>query len=385
MSCFALLTFSGTFAQNYPNYNTNPLPPDTTGMQWNAQQLAAKMNVGWNIGNSLEATGGETSWSNPMVTKELIDLVKKSGFNAIRIPCGWDRYANQSTAEIDKAWLKRVKEVVDYCIQNDLYALLNIHFDGGWLEKNIKTDVQDKVNAKQKAYWEQIATYFRDYDERLLFASANEPDVETPEQMKVLLRYHQTFVDVVRATGGKNTYRCIIVQGPSTDFEKTYKLMNELPVDKTPKRMMVEVHYYTPWVFCGLTEDASWGKAAYYWGKENKSTTDTIRNSTWGVEVDCEKLFGNMNEKFVKEGIPVILGEFGALKRLDLTGESLSHHLASRAIWIRFVTKTAKANGCVPFYWDEGGIGNKGMGFFNRNTNKIADYQGLNAIIQGAK
>ena len=389
--CLIVLSLSKIDAQTksgnlYPNYNTSPLPPDTTGMQSNAVQLAAKMRLGWNIGNTLEATGGETSWGNPMVNKELIDLVKKNGFNAIRIPCAWNIHLSDTiTAKINDAWIKRVKEVVDYCIQDELYVMLNIHWDGGWLENHNTSNYQAKNNAKQKVLWEQIATYFRNYDEHLMFATTNEPSVENAEQMEVLLSYHQTGIDAIRSTGGKNTYRCIVVQGPSTDIEKTYKLMHTMPNDKTPNRLMAEIHYYTPFTFCGLDKDADWGKMAYYWGKDYHSKTDTLHNATWGEEDVAVKCFKMMKEQFVDKGIPVLMGEYGAIRRSNLTGEDLPLHLASRAYWLRYITKTALENGCIPFFWDAGGSGANSWGLFNRNTNKISDYQGLNAIMQGAK
>jgi len=367
---------------SYPNYNISPIAPDTTGMSSNAVQLAAKMRLGWNIGNTLEASGGETAWGNPMVTKSLIDLVKKSGFNAVRIPCAWNQYlSNTSKAEIDKMWLKRVKEVVDYCVANDMYVLLNIHWDGGWLETNCKATNTNNVNAKQKAFWEQIATYFRDYDEHLLFASANEPNVNNEEEMAVLTSYHQTFINAVRSTGGRNSYRVLVIQGPSTDFEKTYKLMHVLPTDKVPNRMMVEVHFYTPYNFCGLDKDADWGRMTYYWGKDYHSTTDTLRNAYWGEEDVAIKCFAMMKEQFVDKGIPVLMGEYGVLRRSNLTGDDLAKHLASRAYWIKYITHLAVTNDIIPFYWDAGG---SSWGFFDRNTNRICDYQALNAILQGA-
>ncbi|HNW52358.1 MAG TPA: cellulase family glycosylhydrolase, partial [Prolixibacteraceae bacterium] len=252
----------------YPSYNSSPLAPDASGMSSTASELAAKIGLGWNIGNTLEAIGGETAWGNPLVTKELIDLVKKNGFNAIRIPCSWNQHmVDSTTAEIKEEWLDRVKEVVQYCVDDDLYVLLNIHWDGGWLENNCTEVKQDANNSKQRAFWEQIATHLRDFDEHLLFASANEPNVSSPEGMEVLNSYHQTFVDAVRSTGGRNSYRVLVVQGPSTDIEKTNSLMTTLPSDSAENRLMVEVHYYTPWNFCGLEEDASWGKMFYYWGK----------------------------------------------------------------------------------------------------------------------
>ncbi|MFZ0599229.1 MAG: glycoside hydrolase family 5 protein [Flavobacterium sp.] len=373
-----------TAAGLYPGYNTNPLPADASGMASTAVQLAAKIKLGWNIGNTLEATGGETAWGNPKVTKALIDAVKANGFNAIRIPCSWNQnLENSATAKIKTEWLNRVKEVVQYCVDNNMYVVVNIHWDGGWLENNITEAKKVENNAKQKAFWEQIATHLRGFDEHLLFASANEPAVEDAAQMAVLTSYHQTFIDAVRSTGGKNTYRTLVIQGPTTDIEKTNKLMTTLPTDKTPSRLMVEVHYYAPWNFGGLTKDESWGKMFYYWGSGFHSTTELDRNASYGEEADLTKNFKLMKTQFVDKGIPVLLGEFGAIRRTTLTGNSLTLHLNSRAYYLKTVVKTAKANGLLPFYWDEGSLGNNGFGIINRSNNTVFDTQALTALKEG--
>ena len=366
----------------YPSYNTAPLAADASGMGSTAVQLAAKMKLGWNIGNTLEATGGETAWGNPKVTKALIDLVKANGFNAIRIPCAWNQYMeNAATAKLKTDWLNRVKEVVQYCIDNDMYVIVNIHWDGGWLENNVTEAKKIENNAKQKAFWEQIATHLRGFDEHLLFASANEPNVEDATQMAVLKSYHQTFIDAVRSTGGKNAYRNLIVQGPSTDIEKTNKLMLTLPVDSAANRLMAEVHFY-PYQFTLMTEDADWGKMFYYWGAGNHSATDTARNPTWGEEADVDKFFLMMKTQFTDKGIPVILGEFGAIKR-NLTGDALTLHLKSRAAFLKYVVKQSRANGMIPFYWDAGNLGINTMSLFDRSNNTVYDAQALTALKEG--
>ena len=268
----------------YPSYNTSPKAPDSTGMS-TAVQLAAKFKLGWNIGNTLEATGGETSWGNPLITESYVKFVKQQGFTAIRLPCSWDIHVDdKATAHIDPTWMNRIKEVVGYCVNNDLYVMLNIHWDGGWLENNIINAKQDSVSAKQKALWEQIATAMRDFDEHLMFASANEPAADNAEKMAILASHHQTFVNAVRSTGGKNSHRVLIVQGPNTSATLTSELMNTLPTDPAANRLMVEVHNYTPSQFCFLNEDVSWGKMVYYWGTGNHSTIEPDRNPTYGEE-----------------------------------------------------------------------------------------------------
>jgi endoglucanase len=399
-----LITLSAQYAEDfvitvnqtgplYPNYNTSPIAANNSGMTSTAKQLASKMTVGWNLGNSLEAIGSETAWGNPKTTKAMIDMIKAAGFNTVRIPCSWHQNSSISTAKINDSWLERVKEVVDYCIDNDMYAIINVHWDGGWLENNISPSKQDEVNMKQKAFWEQIATYFRDYDERLLFAGTNEPHAENATQMSVLLSYLQTFVDVVRSTGGRNHYRNLIVQGPVTDIEKTYNLMNKMPTDIVPQRMMLEVHYYTPWPFCGLESDADWANVAYFWGEDFKEAkiNGIDRNASTG-EAQVIELFSKMKTKFVDKGYPIIMGEYGAINRSNLiTDPTLkARHLESRAYYLKYVTQKMKEYGMVPFYWDNGhlkngGVGDNSFAIFNRNTQTVIDQQALNAIIEGAQ
>jgi endoglucanase len=347
-----------------------------------AQQVAGHMKVGWNLGNTLEAICGENAWGNPATTQKLIDSVKAAGYDAVRLPCAWDCHTTNGV--INAAWIARVKEVVDYCINDSMYVIINIHWDGGWLENNVTTSAQAAVNAKQKNYWTQIAKYFKDYDEHLLFAGANEPNVEDATGMSVLLSYHQTFIDAVRATGHNNSSRTLIIQGPSTDIDKTNNLMNTMPKDSIANRLMIEVHYYTPWQFCGMTEDASWGKMFYYWGKDYHSTTDVSRNATWGEESDLDHYLGLMKTKFVDNGIPVILGEYGVVKR-TLTGNSDQElHLASRLHFYNYFVESAVNKGIIPFNWDTGPYGNNTMGIFDRNTGAVVDKGLLDAIMQGA-
>ncbi len=353
----------------YPSYNTSPKPADSTGMSSSAIQLAAKIKLGWNIGNTMEAIGGVSAWGNPPITNDLILAIKQAGFNAIRIPCSWDQYSDKKTAKIQDSWMSQVKQVVQLCVNNGIYVMLNIHWDGGWLENNCTPNKKDSVNAKQKAFWEQIATAMRDFDEHLMFASANEPNASDATQMAVLLSYHQTFVNAVRSTGGRNLYRSLIVQG-SSDF------INAFPVDTTRGRMMYEEHCYTPFQFCALGQDASWGNMFYYWGSGHHSTIEPSRNATWGEESDLTSYFQRMKAKFVDKGIPFLMGEYGAYRRS--TPLDTAVHQASVDYWLTFVTKTAMANGIKPFYWDTGGA-------LDRRNYTILDARSINAIIAGSK
>jgi endoglucanase len=397
---FTMAGLTETVTVRQPGKNMT-IPADKTGMENDALVLAKKINLGWNLGNTMECTGenvtssvasGETDWGNPVVTKSLIDAVKAAGFNAIRIPCAWNRYIeNSATYKIKDFWLARVKQVVDYCVSNDMYAILNIHWDGGWLEGNPTLDKQVEVNAKQKALWEQISVYFRDYDEHLLFAGTNEVHISsgTPTQnnFNVQMSYNQTFVDAVRSTGGKNAYRNLIIQAFNTNIDQAVSSL-KVSTDKVSNRLMVEVHYYDPWQFCGMEKDENWGKYFVFWGAEYKQyATGALEGRTSASNNDDEGYvrtqFAKMKTNFVDKGYPVILGEYAPTRRA-LTGDALTHHLDSRGYYLKYVTEQAKNCGIIPFYWDNGGITGSSSGIFNRTTNEVFDTKALNGLVQGA-
>jgi endoglucanase len=368
----------------YPGYNTSPIAPDMTGMTSTAVQLAAKMHLGINFGNTMESkTEGEWVGGNKM-TESYVKFVKQTGFNAVRIPCAWNygHLSDPAKAKIDPLWLARVKEVVGWCVANDMYVILNIHWDNGWLDGNINRVKQDSVNAKQKALWEQIATTMRNFDEHLMLASANEPPADDAEEMAILNSYHETFIKAVRSTGGRNSYRVLVVQGPNTSADLSNTLMTTMPHDPVPNRMMLEVHSYTPSTFNILTDaDASWGKMAYYWGAGNHSTIEPERNATFGEEDALITEFGKM-KKFVDKGIPVILGEYASWRRTAALGRTLpkdmDKHNKSVDDWATFATKTAKANGMIPFWWETGFS-------LDRANNVVKDQRLIDAIIAGYK
>ncbi|HTN20953.1 MAG TPA: cellulase family glycosylhydrolase [Pelobium sp.] len=364
--------------------NAKNVAPITTGVASDAQTLAAKMKIGWNLGNSLEAAASSTSanellWGNAKTTKLLIDGVKAAGFDAIRVPCAWSGYIeDQTTFKIKDSWLGRVKEVVDYCTANDMYVILNIHWDGGWLEENPTFAAQASVNLKQKALWEQIAVYFRDYDEHLLFAGTNEVHANygtpTAENITVQQSYNQTFVNAVRATGGRNANRNLIVQAYNTNIDYAVNKFT-MPNDATAKRLMTEVHFYDPFDFA-LDENSD----KYLWGKDFGGSPNA---PSWGQEAWVDTQFANVKAKFIDVGIPVILGEYGAILRN--VGVKQADHVKARNYYLSYVTKAAIKNGMIPFYWDSGFTGTNGMGLFNRSNGQVEHQDALNAIIDAAQ
>jgi endoglucanase len=338
-----------------------------------ASQVASAIHVGWNIGNSLEATGGETAWGNPLVNQQLIDGVKAAGFNAVRIPCAWDGHANQTTLQIDPVWLARVKQVVDYAIGNGMYVILNIHWDGGWLQDHPLFSFQAAVNQKQRAYWTQIATLFRNYDQHLLFAGTNEvhADFGTPtaEHITVQESYNQTFVDAVRATGGNNASRTLVVQTYNTNMWHGLDFFT-LPADSAESRLIVETHYYDPYDYT-----LNPGGSCLFWG----APFPTQGACTWAYESYVDDLFGRVRAEWVDQGVPVIMGEYGVATRPNLD-------LDSREYYLEYINAAAARNGIKTFYWDNGvsAAQQNGFALFNRNSGAVVDQGALDAVLRGA-
>ena len=361
-----------------------------SAMELTAAEVAAKMIPGWNLGNTLEAgdnthnftnKGGldaETAWQDTRTTQEIINYVRSQGFRSIRIPCAWvmGHISDPVSNTIDSAWMARVKEIVDYSLKAGLYVVINQHWDGGWLENNIDKTGTAKTNnmAILQRCWEQIAETFKDYDERLLFAGLNEPNSEdNPKDTTIqnLIDYEQKFIDVLRASGGNNAKRVLIVQGPSTNIDKTCQYMaGKMPTDPAG-RLMVEVHYYAPWNFWGMEKDESWGNMFYYWGTENH-VCGSKHNATHGEEDYMEEQLEKMRTQFAEKGIPVYIGEFGANWR-TITGayERQEKHDSSLQYHYKTFMKKCIQKGLVPVIWDTNYRGMPSMTIINRKDLNI--------------
>jgi len=296
---------------------------------------------GFNLGNSLEAVWG---YSYPGAA--VYTTAANAGFNAVRIPCAWDSNADPVTHKINAAYMAQVKLAVDRSIAAGMHVFINVHWDGGWLESHIGTSVDPAVSEKITSYWTQIATEFAGYDNRLLFAAANEPDVHGLTEMGTLMAYYKTFIDAVRAVGGKNTNRWLVLQGGGdTSWFTT------LPADPTPGRLMVEFHNYTPSLFTIIHDDQSWGSAIWFWGAAYHYAGNPSRNASAWEEGAIDSGFQQLKEQFVDKGIPVLVGEFQAAGTPGLTGDAKAWNTASTLYWNKYVLDSAHGHGLSPFYW----------------------------------
>ena len=359
----------------------------------NQSQITEAMGVGYNLGNSLEAassgTPNETAYGNPKLTEDLVLAAKDAGFKSIRIPVSYLSMIDDNNGyKIDSSWLDRVQQVVDYCVDNDMYAIVNMHGDGyttvngGWLLCG--SGNQTKIKAKYKACWEQIADRFKNYDEHLIFESMNEEfdgTYGTPSRTAYanINAYNQIFVDTVRKSGGNNNQRWLLIPGWNTNIDYTAGDYGfEMPTDNYlssniasgQKRIMISVHYYDPWDFCGTESGAT-----TQWGD---SVTDASKKASWGDESYMVSQFKKMYTKFVSQGYPVVIGEFGAINKENYD----SQNKTCRAEYYQKVCYYAKQYGMIPVAWDNGYNGDYGFAIIDRYSNKVVHQELMDAMME---
>ncbi len=317
-----------------------------------AVQAVANIKAGWNLGNTLDATNRsrngetltressiadyETAWGNPITTKEMIETVVNAGFDAIRLPVTWQGHFDENY-NIDKVWMDRVQEVVDYVIPLGVYCILNVHHDGGtggWIHTSKET--YEKNGDGFARVWEQIADRFESYGEKLLFEAVNEPLDETGNwgsrdsaHYEGVMLYNQRFVDIVRSRGGYNKTRNLAVM-PYAGAHGNHRVAGiEMPKDSVEGHLILQVHNYDPMGFC--------------WLKSEKPLRDW-----WGSDEDYEEVNTDMRdlaEHGKRMGVPVIVGEFGCENK---------NNDAEIAKYARHFVKTAASHGIKCFWWDCG-------------------------------
>ena len=347
-----------------------------------ATELVSFIGTGWNLGNTLDAIGGgnspssETSWGNPKTTKAMIDAVKAQGFSAVRVPVSWGNHTTGDNFTIDSKWLARVKEVVDYCIDNDMYVILNIHHDTSTQYYYPSSEYKERSVKFVNSIWTQVAKYFKDYDQKLIFETLNEPrlagtgdewwfDVNYPnnavrDSISAINALNQTAVDAIRAAGGKNTDRCIMVPGYGASIDGCTTSTFKLPDDSTPNRLIVSVHAYTPYNFA-LNAN---GTAEF---------TNDLKN-----EVDY--LYSTIKSHFIDKGVPAIIGE---------TSASNKNNAAERVKWAQYYMGKSAEYGVPCMLWDNNAFNgsDKGEchGHLNRSTLGWYDKAFVDAVIKYSK
>ena len=354
--------------------------------------VVTNMKNGWNLGNTFDAIGGsgngsETSWGMPYTTKEMIDELAASGIKSIRIPVSWVRHVEDKNYTINPAWMKRVKEVVDWAIENEMYVILNSHHDCAGKNTAIKYG-QGYYPTKQNSLeslnfhvnlWEQISLAFNNsYDEHLMFEVMNEPRLagtnyewwfdqnssQCKEAAEVLNMWNQVLVDTIRSSGGNNAKRVIGIPGLQASPDSSLKAEFVMPEDDA-KMLAHSVHMYTPYSFA------------------MESPGETV--FTEAHKKNLVSYFEGLNYKFVKNGYPVYIGEYGATNK---------NNLDQKVAWFSFFNKNAQKYGIPCFLWDkmqfkvtgtDGNRFNEKYGFYNRNTRTWFEPEILAAIIENTK
>ena len=349
------------------------------------EAILEDMGLGWNLGNSLDATGGsgldtETSWSNPKTTQALIDKVKSLGFNTVRVPVSWGKHVSGDNYTIDSAWLARVKEVVDYCYKNDMYVILNIHHDtkssasasgAGYYPRSSAYSSSEKFVT---SVWSQMAEYFKDYDYHLIFETLNEPRLigtgyewwfnkwnipsEVKDAIDCINKLNQKAVDTIRDTGSNNRGRLIMCPGYDASIDGATVSGFKLPTDISgnKNRIAVSVHAYSPYNFA-MNIDTSNGATSTY----SSYIKDELKN-----------LFSTLKSNFRDKGIPVVIGEFGSTDK---------NNTAERVKWATDYTALAKKNNIPCVLWDNNAfavyngssivLNSEYHGYINRKNNTV--------------
>lgn len=335
-----------------------------------ADAIAFVKNIkaGWNLGNTLDALGSgvesETCWGNIKTTEAMIKAVKNEGFNAVRIPVSWGKHMD-GKYKVDKAWMDRVQEIVDYAIDNDMYVILNSHHDNEWTMP--KSADYKNSEAQFKSLWTQISERFKDYDEHLIFEGMNEPRTEgtaqewnggTAPERKQINRYLDIFVDTVRSSGGKNAQRYIMFPTYAASLNGGAVNDLEIPDDK---RFIVSVHSYSPYNMA-----------------LNRNSNQTAFDANGKREVD--NVIKTINDKFISKGQAVIIGECGSMNK---------QNDKERAALAEYYTSAAKGIGVPCFWWDNGTkcppSEGEGFGILDRSTLKWWFKDVADAFVRGAE
>ena len=371
-----------------------------------AQPTAKEWNqgvVGWNLGNQFECSApgqdgesmqigmpensikAETAWFNPVVTKKTIKAVKEAGFNAIRIPIRWQCHiTNPIAMSIDKAWMARIKEVVGWCLNNDLKVIINTHHEK-WLEGRPTNQYKDENNQKLALLWLNIASEFAQYDYRVAFAGTNEVHIKDnwgkpeAENLAVQNSYNQTFIDVVRATGGNNAKRHLIVQtyvcNPDFGINNGDFIIPTDAENNSNDYMSVEFHYYTPWDYAGECK-------ANYWGEPYKVQSPLSAEN----ENSMTAFFDKVVNTWANKGLGIVMGEWGVTDRQKAGQTDLIHE--NMTYYCSFLVSEAKKRGFSTFIWDNNsfGSGSEHFGIFDRNASmKLNATWIMQGITEGKK
>ncbi len=362
---FSLVACRADGGSSVPQDTTAPTQAYKNTMT--GEELMKEMKIGWNLGNTLDAPEGELSWGMPMTTREMIEKVHALGFDTIRIPISWHKHVGPAPEyTIDEAWLKRVETVVDYALELDMYVIINSHHDNSVYFPTPENAQSAKTFLQ--SIWTQIATHFRDAGHRLIFQTMNEPriegssyewniDLKNPDcvaALEVINQLNQTAVDAIRATGGANAERWIIVSAYAGSPQSSTASQFRLPEDPA-RKLIVSVHAYTPYNLC----------------LNVNSSESTFTDSMAG---DFTGFMKSLHYKFVSKGTPVIIDEMGCINK---------NNPDDRYAWAKAYVSAAQQYGMVCCWWDNGVVKGSGELFGILNRRKLEVHADSQSVLQG--
>ena len=315
-----------------------------------ALAFTSQMKIGWNLGNTFDATNDgyvrdemdiESNWVGVKTTEGMIEAIQQAGFNTIRIPVSWHNHVNKETFEISEPWLSRVEEVAHWALERGMYVIVNIHHD---VYPEFYYPSEEHYATAERyitTVWKQLASRFADYDNHLIFESMNEPrlkgtdiewwfDASNPaglEAAECINRLNQAFVDVIRASGGNNADRFLMVPGYCAAPGFACASYFRLPEDPAQNRLIVSAHAYTPYSFA-----------------LDLKGTDSFSASDAGAKREISNFMNDLYLKFIKNGIPVVIGEFGAMEK--------NGNLQDRVDFAALYVANASARGIPCCWWD---------------------------------
>jgi endoglucanase len=354
-----------------------------------AQTFADGLKLGWNLGNTFDCYSDspvddemslETMWCGVETTKDMMKTLKDAGFNAIRIPVSWHNHVSGDDYTISDEWIARVKEVVDYCIDNDMYVILNIHHDNSTDFYYPSSDYLEQSEKYVKSIWSQLAAYFADYDDHLIFESLNEPRLvgtsyewslslgndDCVDAVNCINKLNQDFVDTVRATGGNNATRYLMVPGYDASAGGVTNKYFVVPTDTVQGRLLLSVHAYIPYNFAQEASTET-GSVDEFDPDDNNSTKDILG------------MMKVLYQMYVSKGQPVVIDEFGAIAK--------GANVQARINYAAYYVACARSYGITCFWWDNNDFSatdNGALGLFNRRLNKIPFIKIVEAMVKYA-
>lgn len=359
------ITLAGCGGSNEPAAE-EPKPDEMRDIS--AMTLTSELGLGWNLGNTLDATGtglaSETSWGNPTTTQEMIDKIKEGGFNFVRIPTTWGKHMDENDV-VSEEWMNRVQEVVDYAYNSGMYVILNAHHED-WYDPYY--DNAEAAEAKLRKLWTQIAEHFENYSERLIFEGMNEPRKRnTPlewnggdqEGWDVVNQLNKAFVETIRSAGGNNPQRILMICGYAASSDP--KVWDAIELPENDDKIIVSIHAYLPYNFA--LADSKTGQPRF----------DVTRPASTQA---IDDLANNIYDKFISKGVAVIIGEMGARNR---------DNTEARTAWAEYYTEKCYEKGIPCTWWDNGAFTGSGenFGLLNRRECEWRYPEIVEALVKG--